>query len=335
MPLSRYMELCLSHEEHGYYRTRDPLGTEGDFTTAPEISQMFGELIGLWIVDVWQKMGSPADFALVELGPGRGTLMADALRALKTDPHCTPDLFLVETSPVLRSLQQTRLTGTPLRSTWLTDWTDIPPKPTIIVANEFFDALPIDQFTRKEEGWRQTVIGVDEEGGLTRQPGPVAALDTDHPVGNVVERSETGLTAIENLTTHLQHHGGAILIIDYGPEDSAPGDSLQALQNGAYADPFADPGLADLTAHVDFAALKKTALAGGGHVHGPVPQAAFLDQLGLFARAKALKQNATPAQRREIDLAAHRLTAPDQMGTLFKAMAIASPGMPPPAGFSL
>ena len=330
MPLSRYMDLCLSHPEHGYYTTRDPLGAKGDFVTAPEISQMFGELIGLWIVDVWDKMGRPTDVKIVELGPGRGTLMADALRTFKAAPEMSASLYCVEISPVLRAAQQARLTAT-----WLDEVDAVPPGPMIVIANEFFDALPIDQIIRQDGAWRQIVIGENGDGQLERRPGPSTISPAgDHSDGTIIETSPATADLMGKIASRLVHEGGAALIIDYGPAEPATGDTLQALHNGTYANPLDAPGAADLTAHVNFPALRDTALSAGAIIHGPVPQAAFLEQLGLFARADTLKQNATPDQRRQIDLAAHRLTAPDQMGTLFKALAITAPGLASPAGFA-
>ena len=330
MPLSRYMDLCLSHPEHGYYTTRDPLGVKGDFVTAPEVSQMFGEMIGLWIMDMWDKMGRPADLKIVELGPGRGTLMADACRTFKAVPDMPVDLTFVETSPVLRQVQQAHLSGT-----WIESFADVPGGPVIVIANEFFDALPIDQITRQNGTWHHMVVDVNDDGQLRCGLGGQAPEPTDHyPDGTVLETSDATMTLMREIAARIIRFGGAALVMDYGPAEPATGDTLQALQDGTYADPFAAPGAADLTAHVNFPALAQSARNEGVTVHGPVPQATFLEQVGLFVRADALKQNASPAQQREVDLAVHRLTAPDQMGTLFKAISVTGPGVPQPPGFA-
>ena len=331
--LADYMRIALTDPDHGYYTNAEAVGARGDFVTAPEISQMFGELIGVWIVDTWQRMGAPEDVRLVELGPGHGTLMADALRAVRGVSGMPVDPYLVEVSPVLRARQQALLSAT-----WLDSVDALPPGPAIVIANEFFDALPVSQIQRDEDGWRRRVIDAGpDESGLFATKGPIAedvpANMEDAPVGAIVELAPERGALAAGLARRICKYGGAALIIDYGPETSAPGDSLQAVRGHEYTDPFAAPGQADLTAHVDFASLGWAAAAEGAQVFGPVPQAAFLAALGLVERADALKRSASPEQRRDIDLAAHRLTAPDQMGTLFKAMAIAAPALTGLAGF--
>ncbi|MBI1180873.1 MAG: class I SAM-dependent methyltransferase [Alphaproteobacteria bacterium] len=337
LTVADYMRAALTDPDHGYYTTRDPIGAAGDFVTAPEISQVFGEMIGLWIADCWDAMGRPRHLKIVEAGPGRGTLMADVLRTLKVAPAMLPDPWLIETSPALRALQRQRIDG----GTWAAGLDEVPPGPAVILANEFLDAMPIRQFLRAEEGWRERLVDVDADGSgfawrlgpaLDGGPGLPATADDAVP-GSIVEAAPEAVAFVEQLSRRLVRDGGAALLVDYGATSGGPGDSLQAVSRHAYADPLDSPGEADLTAHVDFAALARAARDAGAAVYGPVPQAAFLEALGAFERAAVLKRSATPAQARDIDLGIHRLTAPDQMGSLFKAMAVADPAMPPPAGF--
>jgi len=339
IPLSQYMALALGHPEHGYYMTRDPLGTRGDFITAPEISQMFGELIGLWLADAWAAQGGPERFALVELGPGRGTLMADALRAMRAVPGMidAAEVHFVETSPVLREAQKMRVP----HATWHERIDSLPDLPLFLIANEFFDALPIVQYQRTERGWCERYVGLADE-GLAPVLAPVPLADDKglpaamrgSPLGTLVEISPASTAIIEALSSRIATQGGgAALIIDYGHTRSAPGDTLQALRGHEYADPFDAPGEADLTAHVDFEALSYAVEAGGGAAHGPVEQGAFLMALGIKARANALRKQATETQARDIDAALQRLTAPGEMGSLFKVLGIAPRGASAPAGF--
>ncbi|MFN3232767.1 MAG: class I SAM-dependent methyltransferase [Alphaproteobacteria bacterium] len=330
LDLADYMRIALTDPEHGYYTNAAALGADGDFITAPEISQMFGELIGLWVVDTWNRLGSPEDVKLVELGPGRGTLIADALRAIRAASDMPIDLHLVEVNPLLEAEQAKRV-----NAAWWDSIEQVPPGPMILIANEFFDTLPIQQMTKTPDGWRRTVVKAEGE-RLIAEPGPSTAppiwAAEDFPDGSIIETSEEVISLARLLGRRVHAHGGAALIIDYGNETSAPGSSLQAVSAHVYADPFDDPGQADLTAHVDFQALAEAAITAGAAVAGPVTQNAFLNALGLPARADALKRSANPAQAREIDLAAHRLTAPDQMGTLFKVLAIKSPSLSSLAG---
>jgi NADH dehydrogenase [ubiquinone] 1 alpha subcomplex assembly factor 7 len=340
MPLGRFMTLCLAHPVHGYYVTRDPLGAAGDFVTAPEISQMFGELIGLWVACVWQQMGSPDNLALVELGPGRGTLMADALRAAKVVPEflASIDVHLVETSPVLRQYQGRTLAGLGLPLSWHRDFAEVPERPLIVIANEFFDALPIEQAVCGDDGWHQRLVGTDADGRLVLALAPdrmPAAVIPDHlrgaPTGSLYEwRSDRPVT---ELSERIVRHGGAALVIDYGHVESATGETLQAVGGHAFAHPLARPGEVDLTAHVDFAALARTAVRTGARVHGPISQAAFLRALGIETRAAALKR---ATKHGEIDAAVARLIGPgpDAMGELFKAVAVADRRLGPLPGFT-
>ncbi|WP_236960475.1 class I SAM-dependent methyltransferase [Methylobacterium durans] len=328
--VDRYMSLCLGHPVHGYYRTRDPLGARGDFTTAPEISQMFGELIGLWIAAVRGMMDPAARPLLVELGPGRGTLMADALRALGSVlPDGQVDLHLVETSPPLRAAQAAALAR--FRPTWHEDPADLPDGPAIVIANEFFDCLPVRQFARTERGWCERLVGLAPEGGLGfgLAPDPEPGIRAEAPPGALMTLPAAGLSVMRALAARLARAGGALLLIDYGHVAPGFGDTLQALARHRFVDPLAEPGEADLTAHVDFAALARAAQGEGARVHGPVTQRDFLMDLGLLARAERLTRSADPAQAAAIATAVARLTDPAErgMGHLFKVMAIGSPDL--------
>jgi SAM-dependent MidA family methyltransferase len=327
MSVARYMSLCLGHPRHGYYTTRDPLGRAGDFTTAPEISQMFGELLGLWAAQVWLGMGRPSPIRLVELGPGRGTLMADALRAAgKVGFAGAADLWLVETSPVLRAAQAVNLP----EAHWAERFGDVPDGPAIIIANEFFDALPIRQFVRTEGAWRERQVGLSG-GRLVWGLGPApAGLPTGAPEGSVLETCAPAEAIAGQIGARLAASGGAALIVDYGtlPPATGGGDTLQAVAGHAVADPLEAPGTADLTAHVDFGALARALAGAGARVASLLTQGALLSALGLDARAAALAR-ARPGRAHEIETQRRRLTAPDQMGTLFKALAATGPGQPP------
>ncbi|WBO24705.1 SAM-dependent methyltransferase [Sphingomonas abietis] len=318
-----------------YYAHRDPLGVEGDFTTAPEISQMFGELIGLWAADLWARAGSP-DAAWVELGPGRGTLSADARRAMARAGFAPP-LHLVETSPLLRDKQAQAVPGAIHHDSIDTLPTD---RPLIVVANEFFDALPIRQLVLTADGWRERMVDVDGDGdggrlvpavGEQRFDGVVPA-DIGGAAGDVIETAPAATAILRDLAARIVAQGGALLAIDYGYEGPATGDTLQAIRRHRFADPFAAPGEQDLTAHVDFAALAEAARAEGAAVHPIATQGALLEALGIGARATTLAR-AAPDRQADIEAAWRRLCAPDAMGTLFKALALTAPDWPAPAGF--
>jgi NADH dehydrogenase [ubiquinone] 1 alpha subcomplex assembly factor 7 len=334
------MALALGHPRHGYYITRDPLGSAGDFTTAPEISQMFGELIGLWCVDAWQAMGAPRAFRLVELGPGRGTLMADLLRAASLVPAfgAAASIWMVETSPVLARLQQRTLAAIDPPVQWTDHLAHVPDGPTLVVANEFFDALPVRQFQMTATGWRERMVGLEGERLILAlapdAPGAIASdLPRVAPVGAVAELSPDSLNLMADLAGRIASAGGAALIIDYGPAESGLGDTVQALKGHAFADVLAQPGEADLTAHVDFARLAHAARCAGAQAWGPVGQGEFLHLLGIGTRAARLAARGGKAAG-EIAAAHARLTAPDQMGTLFKVLALTGRGQPAPAGFA-
>ncbi|MDR9427294.1 MAG: SAM-dependent methyltransferase [Salibaculum sp.] len=332
MPLSDYMAECLLHPKHGYYSTRDPLGQAGDFITAPEVSQMFGEVIGLALAQAWMDQGAPAAFVLAELGPGRGTLMADALRATAGVPgfHAAAQVILIEASAPLRAQQAERLP----QARHIDGLDALPAAPLFLVANEFFDALPIRQFQRDPGGWREVMVGLEGEAlrpGLS-DPAPLAALDhrlEDTAPGDIVETCPALPGIVAQIGTRLARHGGAALILDYG-DWRALGDTFQALEEHAQADPFAAPGRADLTAHVDFEAL---ALAAAPACHTRLTaQGVFLERLGITDRARALARGLHGAAL-DSHVAAHRrLTHPDEMGHLFKVMGLFPEGHPAPPG---
>jgi NADH dehydrogenase [ubiquinone] 1 alpha subcomplex assembly factor 7 len=329
IPLSQFMGAANAH----YYATRDPLGARGDFTTAPEISQMFGELIGLWLADLWTRSGhSVALFG--ELGPGRGTLAADALRAMGK-AGLTPPVHLIETSPTLRAAQAERVP----HAEWHLDLVGLPEDaPLLVVANEFFDALPIRQLVATTEGWRERLVACQDTLFLPiagdRSFDMIIPRHLLHaPPGSILETSPASVAVLRGLAQRLAAQGGAALIIDYGYEGPAVGDTLQAVRGHAYANPFENPGEADLTAHVDFATLKEAAEAEGLVVHGPVTQGAFLQAIGIDARAQALAA-AAPERAESIAADRDRLVAPEQMGELFKVLALTAPGWPVPAGFA-
>lgn len=331
--LADYMADCLLHPDHGYYATRDPFGAAGDFTTAPEISQMFGELLGLALAQTWLDQGAPAAFTLAELGPGRGTLMADVLRATArvSGFHAAASVVLVEASSTLRARQRATLGNHPV--TWADSADALPDAPLYLLANEFFDALPIRQLTRTPQGWAETMVGLtDGQLALGRSaPAPLALLDhrlADTLPGDVVELCPAAATIMQAISTRITAQGGVALIIDYGGWSSR-GDTFQALKAHRFADPLAEPGEADLTAHVDFAAL-----AAHTPRHAYTTQGALLTALGIDARAAQLARNLTGSPLIAHHAALHRLTAPTEMGQLFKALAVIPPNAPPPPGFS-
>ncbi|APX12217.1 class I SAM-dependent methyltransferase [Tateyamaria omphalii] len=329
-----FMGLALLHPSYGYYITRDPLGAGGDFTTAPEVSQMFGELVGLSLAQSWLDQGAPAPFTLAELGPGRGTLMADILRATARVPgfHAAARITLVEASATLRDAQRKTLHAYDI--TYVDGADALPEAPLWLVANEFFDALPVRQFQRDGTVWRERSVGV-QDGALSfglSPSAPQALLDhrlDDTEDGQVVEHCATAAPVVAAIAARIQTHGGAALIIDYGDWRSL-GDTLQALQNHAPVDPLADPGQADLTTHVDFEALC-TAAAPAAHSR-VTPQGVFLERLGITARAQALATKLDGAAL-QAHIAAHRrLTHPEEMGNLFKVLGLFPDHAAPPPG---
>jgi len=326
MPVSQFMAAANAH----YYATRDPLGAAGDFVTAPEISQMFGELVGLWCADAWDRAGRP-DAAWVELGPGRGTLAADARRAMASAGFAPP-VHLVEFSPVLRAAQAERVPD----AAWHDVIDTLPDdRPLLVVANEFFDALPIRQLVRRTGGWHERLVACQDTLFLpiAGKPIPDAALpDTlrDAPPGAVLEVSPAAVAAMRALAGRIARQGGAVLVVDYGHEGPALGETLQAVRGHAAANPFEAPGAHDLSAHVDFATLVAAAQAAGAVAWGPVAQRDLLGSLGIDARTAALARR-HPGRSDALLADRHRLM--DDMGTLFRALAITAPGWPAPAGF--
>jgi SAM-dependent MidA family methyltransferase len=344
MPVAQYMALCLTHPEHGYYTIRDPFGARGDFITAPEISQMFGELIGLWCAATWKIMGSPENVRLVELGPGRGTMMLDALRAVQIVPEFRRAVVvhLVEISPTLKQRQQQALSHTDVPVEWHQSLEQVPEGPTIIIANEFFDALPVHQAVMCVDGWHERVIKIADDGSLqyahSRDPIPLFEQMLPRPlrsapIGSVFEWRADQI-ALE-IGRRVVHSHGAALLIDYGHIKSAAGDTFQAVGRQAFANPLQSAGMVDLTAHVDFQALADAAQALGAEVHGPIEQALFLRRLGIETRAEALRKGAPLGKNAEVNSALARLTneAATGMGKMFKAVAFADPKLGELPGF--
>jgi NADH dehydrogenase [ubiquinone] 1 alpha subcomplex assembly factor 7 len=328
IPVSDYMALANAH----YYATRDPLGAAGDFITAPEISQMFGELIGLALADVWTRAGRPDGVRYVELGPGRGTLAADALRAMRA-AGLEPRVHFVETSPALRSAQAERVPN----AAWHDDLAALPEDgPILAVANEFFDALPVRQLIATGSGWSERLVTLDGERfpPAAGPPVPEAAIPDPvraAPPGTVLETSPASLACVRRLARRMNMHGGAALIVDYGHDRLCAGETLQAVRMHEYADPWMEPGESDLTAHVDFESLGRAAAE--VTVHGPVAQGDWLARLGIEARAEALARNA-PNRVEELKIAKDRLVSPHHMGRLFRVLGLSAPDWPAPEGFS-
>jgi NADH dehydrogenase [ubiquinone] 1 alpha subcomplex assembly factor 7 len=344
MPVWRYMELCLTHPQYGYYVSRDPLGREGDFTTAPEVSQMFGELLGLWTASVWKAIGSPPLLRLIELGPGRGTMMTDALRALRVLPplYQSLSIHLVEINPVLRDKQKAVLSGVP-NVAWHDDIDEVPDGPAVVLANEYFDVLPVHQVVKRENGWHERVVEIDGSGalvfGAAAEPMPrfemlLPPLVRAAPVGAVFEWRPD--TEIMKITTRVRDQDGAALIVDYGHLRSDAGDTFQAIARHSFTDPLKNPGQADVTAHVDFQALVRAAEDLGARAHGPVSQGEFLKRLGIETRAATLMAKTTPEISEDISGALKRLIGGGRggMGSMFKVLAISGPHLPLLAGFS-
>lgn len=345
LTIARFMKDSLTHPDHGYYMTRDPLGERGDFVTAPEISQVFGELIGLWCARVWQSMGSPDRFRWVEMGPGRGTMMTDAIRATRPVEgfHKAARIHFIETSPVLMDKQKAALSGAGIgRARWHDDISQVPDGPAIVLANEFFDALPVRHFQKVVGGWRERLVGLTDTGDGLRftlssdepKPDSIPAFAQTARDGDIVETSPTGRLVIRTVAKRIKTGGGAALVIDYGHSVSATGETLQAVHGHARADVLANPGEQDLTAHVDFQALRTAALSAGVAVCGPMGQGAFLQALGLSVRARQLAGAARSAeQRRDVAAGADRLVNPAHMGRLFKVMGLMSGNITALPGF--
>jgi SAM-dependent MidA family methyltransferase len=344
IPVWRYMELCLMHPEHGYYLSRDPLGREGDFITAPEVSQMFGELLGLWAASVWKAIDSPPLLRLIEIGPGRGTLMADALRALRVLPplYQALSIHLVEVNPVLRDKQKDVLSGS-RNISWHDNIDDVPDGPSVIFANEYFDVLPIHQAVKGDNGWHERTVEMDDSGKLVfgTAAAPILRFEVllpewvrAAPVGAVFEWRPDA--EIMKIASRVRDQEGAALIIDYGHLRSDAGDTFQAIARHSFADPLKNPGEADVTAHVDFQALARAAEDLGARVHGPVPQGDFLRRLGIETRAVNLMAKATRETSEDVAGALKRLVGGGRggMGQMFKVLGISEPDLTTLAGFA-
>jgi SAM-dependent MidA family methyltransferase len=331
--IAQYMTLALHDPRCGYYATRDPLGA--DFITAPEISQIFGELLGLWCVQLWHDQGKPKQCRLVELGPGRGTLMADALRAMRVAPEFKPQIVLVEASPVLRGIQQQNLPGFDI--VWKSHFDEtLGDAPLFLLANEFFDALPIRQYVRTAQGWHERMV-VSKDGTLSfalapgaTPPALVPADRADAPEGGVYESSAAATALAQEIARIIAAQGGGALVLDYGYGEAAGfGETLQAVGANDFAQVLSQPGAHDLSAHVDFAALGEAGRRGGATIFGPRGQGAFLSSMGLAQRAGQLAE-AHPDQAAQLIAGARRLIDPVQMGTLFQALAFVPSGVTPP-----
>ena len=333
MPVSLYMLTCLHDPRDGYYATRP--GFNADFTTAPETSQVFGELLGLWAAHEWIKLGSPRKFWFVELGPGRGAMMADMMRAAAsvTGFRDAAQIALVEASPALRQQQKAALAGEAVEH--FGGLGDVPPGPALIIANEFLDCLPIRQYVREGNGWRERRVGLDTYTfeDIAFGLGPPAELPANLiPVGDSVEIAPGIETLVELVAQRFRSEAGRALFIDYGPDTQSPGDTLRAYKSGQQVSPLAAPGESDLTADVDFPRLARLAQTQGLAVHGPLAQGYFLTRLGIKERAVSLAK-ANPARTDEIAAAMQKLVQPDQMGARFKAICLSPTGAEPPPGF--
>ena len=353
MSVAQFMTIALLDPSHGYYATRDPLGAPslskgGDFTTAPEISQMFGEMVGLWLLQAWADQGAPKNPRLVELGPGRGSLMADILRTAAVAPEFLADLdvVMIEASPVLAQIQADKLRGLHADISWQGQFDNsLGDRPLFLVANEFFDALPLRQYVKTPRGWCERMVTVGAKGelafALAPVPLPPAAAPRGReaaPDGGVCESAPAATALIEDMARIIAARGGAGLVIDYGygAAEIAKGgfaETLQAVGGHRFADVLAEPGEADLSAHVDFAALAHAARRGGAHVAGPVTQGAFLATIGITERAEQLMK-ANPDSADQVLSATERLIGSEQMGTLFKVLALTPPGLTDVAGFA-
>jgi NADH dehydrogenase [ubiquinone] 1 alpha subcomplex assembly factor 7 len=323
--VAQFMEIALGHPQHGYYMKQDPFGRGGDFITAPEISQMFGEIIGAWTADIWKQLGSPAEFSLAECGPGRGTLMSDLMRSTKNIPgfHDACNIHLIEISPALKEKQKSALAD--YNVAWHDSIDALPQgRPLILIANEFLDALPVQQYVQTKEGWQERVVTVNETNDFEFSP---------FSSGEIVESSPARIAFADRLCTLLEKTTGAALLIDYGAAYSGTGDTLQAVYKHKPVNVFSHIGDADLTSHVDFEALIRNIDPARIKISGPVEQGAFLKENGIAARAAALSGNATAEQKTDIENSLKRLVNSDQMGALFKVMGLSCGKNIDPAGF--
>ncbi|MCH8491348.1 MAG: SAM-dependent methyltransferase [Oceanicaulis sp.] len=345
LPVSAFMMQALFDPMFGFYATKDPLGAHNDFITAPEISQMFGELIGLWAVECWSQMGEPDPVQLIELGPGTGRMMSDVARVLRAAPGlvAAAEVTLVEASPALKMVQGRTLAGAPVPIRWAPRLDSVRPGPTLLLANEFLDCLPVRQAIRHEGVWRERCVAMHPDEGerfafvlgpalsapdLALIPAPLHDL----PDGSLVELRPADAAVVEAVAERLNDHPGYALFIDYGAVEPDHGDTLQAIRKHEKVDPLDAPGTADLTAWVAFDALARAGLDAGLQVFGPVEQGQFLKGLGLDVRAALLAKAQDREGRARLERQAARLSAPEEMGALFKVIAFASPGLAPPPG---
>jgi SAM-dependent MidA family methyltransferase len=341
LSIAQFMTMAALDPQYGYYATRDPLGADGDFVTAPEISQVFGELVGLWCVQAWFDQGRPSPVRLVELGPGTGSLMEDTLRAARLAPEFRKavDVVLVDACPALVARQKARLANAGVSVTWRPQFDErLCDLPLFLITNEFFDALPIRQFVKTARGWCENMVATDANQNLALALSP-DALPLDVPAergdatdGAVYEASPASTALVHEIGRAIATRGGAALIVDYGYSGAGFGDTLQAVGEHRFRDVLASPGEIDLSAHVDFGALARAAERGGAASFGPVPQGEFLANLGILDRMMSLSSK-NPGGQQTIKEAVDRLINPDQMGTLFKALAILPKGAPKPPGF--
>lgn len=343
MPVDRYFALVLGHPQHGYYMAQQPFGLEGDFITAPEASQMFGELIGVWFASIYQSLGSPKLINLVEVGPGQGVLMADMLRAAKVMPgfRDAVRVHFVETSRRLREIQKEAVGAQGFTASWYDNFSDVPAGPMLLAGNEFFDAIPIKQFESRGGAWHERYVGLTDKGelGFVLNPAETPlSLIPDWAQGSadesIAEVAPVRSAIATEMARRLARDNGAAIFIDYGHAESGVVDTLQAMRAHKYADVFEEIGFCDLTSHVDFGELGRAMAQGGAKVLPVLTQGEFLRAMGIDARAQQLLRNATDEQRDAIEFNHHRLIADDQMGTLFKVMAAVSPGMAAPYPFA-
>ena len=351
MSVASYMSWCLLDPTQGYYPTRDPLGIDGDFITAPEISQMFGEVLGLWLINAWRDMGKPATLQLVEYGPGRGVMMSDMLRTARLDKDffAALNVNLIEMSSALEGKQAEVLMNGGVPVNWVKCLEDVPPGPTIVVGNEYLDCLPVRQLIMKDRfkgaaGWHERMVDVNPDNPskliFSISEAPISEIDQALLPANIPDVKDGDLLEInpglgqivETLRKRFAAHPGAALFIDYGPAETELGDTFQALKKHEKVYPLDEPGHADLTARVDFAALREWADKAGLASYGPCPQGQFLSRLGVEVRAVSLSKS-SPKSKEKIARQLHRLTDVNDMGTLFKAMAIQSPDLNAPLGF--
>lgn len=340
LTIAQYMHLCLHDPEAGYYATRVRLGADGDFITAPETSQMFGEMLGLWCAQSFLDLGSPSEIALIEAGPGSGAMAVDLWRASKALPgfRAAIRLYLIEPSAMFREAQKQALGRVGAEAIWISDLSEVPPGPTLLLGNEVLDCLPIRQFVRTESDWRERLVGVKNETlvfGLAPEPTPETLIPEAlraAEFGSVAETSPTLAGYVARVAERLNANSGRALFIDYGAAEITGGDTFQAVRAHKSADPLEEPGAADLTAHVDFTEVSRIAKDAGLSVAGPVPQGAFLLALGIETRAQAL-HSARPENASVIARQLQRLVGADQMGGLFQAICLSSVGLPAPAGY--